>query len=184
MVCGEGFAFDAIQMTFAAYLAPCKDIVQQHTEVWFKRKRGVTSRMLAVASRIVDGLHVALTYLNDLPKLKNTLYDALDGRTWTDVPRAIRAVRGASVDEKELVVAHRNQLVNNLMTFFDRIRFAVFGHRLQVDEDEVVRGLRELLDQLEAAATDYDADADVEEEEVGAGGERHPAGAEAVDEVM
>ena len=97
----------------AAHLLPCKAIIEQHCQIWFRKKPGATAKKLRHASALINGLLL----IHDPNQTAVHLHAAMREKTWADVIKCVCSFRGASKTEKELVKEHRHMLQTNLLAF-------------------------------------------------------------------
>ena len=101
----------------AAHLLPCKAIIEQHCQIWFRKKPGATAKKLRHASALINGLLL----IHDPNQTAVHLHAAMREKTWADVIRCVCSFRGAGKTEKELVKEHRHMLQNNLLAFLESL---------------------------------------------------------------
>ena len=119
---GEHITFNAVQQIYGQHLEPVRNIIAQHTKIWFSRKPGATSRKLRQASVLVNGLMSSVVSLDNPAKLAVHLHAALRNKRYEDIVRCIYAFKGAGHTDLELVKEHRYQLQHHLLSFLEGLK--------------------------------------------------------------
>ena len=121
-VSGQQLNLDPLQTTYATYLNPCKEIINQHSAIWFSKKPGKVAARLRIASTLIQGLYSSISCMNDPQQLAIHLQVALRNKNYTDIVKSIWCFRGSDAATKAVVRAHRYQLQNNLVTFLEGLK--------------------------------------------------------------
>uniref|UniRef100_A0A7S4NPA7 Uncharacterized protein n=1 Tax=Paramoeba aestuarina TaxID=180227 RepID=A0A7S4NPA7_9EUKA len=97
----------------------CWEIVLQHEKVWSKKRSGETSRRLRSAITFLQSLILLVSHLDNYERyFRMAVFDL----EVNDILTCIRAFKGATKEDQNLVIEHRNQIRFHLLAFFSSFR--------------------------------------------------------------
>jgi hypothetical protein len=172
-ITGAAITFNAEQQIYSQHLAPCKDIIDQHVSVWFSKKPGATARKLRTAATLVNGLMSTIASMNDKEKMVIHLHAAMRNKKWKDIIACIHSFKGASEQEKKLVVDHRRKLQNHLLTFIEALKDLHDVYLVESAEMERLKWpdfVRAATIEIEEVAVDEDIEGEVEADDAAPAG--------------
>lgn len=111
-----------METLYAEPLLIARNVIDQHEEIWTKRKIGETARCLQKAKNFINGMLLAVTQLSDTEEFEFFLQLALFEKTCEEILCCIRSFKGATEENKKHVIEHRNQLRYQIVRFLQFLK--------------------------------------------------------------